>query len=282
MRVQINNDLTDANCASAIDLSTQLFNSAYTNNDVRMLYASAHGCNTGIILFSLLDQLTNADLTSLSSIFRTMVKLFPSKAATDSRMESAGYAVDALQSILVPGAVVSTISQVNWTTHNPGSILTKDHTGDANTYLFFISMAFHGTSLNRYGYAAGTSPATLNFAKENALPWTTQAAILADSTYAGCGVASSLLNMFDSIHAISGLMTGNLASALGKVETIMESAITLAGTTQCKIDFVSNAAAAQICADAGNRLRYHQSCQESPQIASFAAGIIQAINAGWN
>ena len=144
-----------------------------------------------------------------------------------------------------------------------------------------MSMALEGTSLNRYGYKAASDPASLNYAHEVPLPWTTQALVMADTTYAACGTASALLNMFDSIHAITGILTGNIGSAINSIESLMETGIRTAGTQQCLLDFAANPAKTTICSDAGDRLHYRQSCTESPQIASFAAGIINAINLGW-
>jgi hypothetical protein len=83
MEVAIQLDLTNNNCGDAITLSTQIFNSSYSNNFDRMLYASAQACNVGIQLFPLIQDLTTESFTTQDSVIRAFVRLFPS--TLDSR-----------------------------------------------------------------------------------------------------------------------------------------------------------------------------------------------------
>ena len=277
MKIDIRNALTTGNCSLALDLSTKLYQSAYSDNDTRMLYASAHACNVGINLYSLIDQITAADFSSPDQIFKSLVKIFPSRTALDSRLQSSWYAQDALQAMLKGGTVLASVDQTYANSYNPGSVLQRDHIDDANVYLVFIAMSEIGTTLNRYGYAATDDPAALNYAQAVTLPWITQALIKADTSTAGCGLASGLLNMFDSISSLITLVSGGTSASLASILTNLQTAVTTAGTTQCTVDGFS----ASQCAAALTRLRYRASCTEQDPIASAAAGIIQGVNAGW-
>jgi hypothetical protein len=278
MMVDARNALTSNNCSSALSIITPLYNSVYSNNDVRMIFASAHGCNIGIQLYVLIDSLTSANVTTTSNIFKTFVRLFPSKTATDSRMESSNYATDALQASLLPGTVLSAVGTINSGTNNPGSLLTRDLTPDANTYLTFIAMASIGTVLNRYGFAASDDPAATSYAKTQALPWTTKAAVQADTTNSGCTLSSGLFNLIDGIQAVAAIIvSGSTYTQLNAILQQLQTYVNLAATTGCQADGYS----ASVCATAIARLRTRTACSEQDAAASATAGVIQGVNAGW-
>jgi hypothetical protein len=259
MEVAIQLDLTNNNCGDAITLSTQIFNSSYSNNFDRMLYASAQACNVGIQLFPLIQDLTTESFTTQDSVIRAFVRLFPS-TLTDSRLTSAWYAQDALQSILNPGSVIGVSDQIAFSTYNPGSDLATDHTLDANSYMIFIGMSVIGTSLNRYGYASGQTPASLSYGKGQSLTWTSKALVQADTTGTACGIASGFLNLFDGIDQIVTYLGGSTLTDFQTVNTILEEAIELVGTTQCQADGYTATQA---------------------EAASFTAGVISGINVAW-
>jgi hypothetical protein len=283
MKVQIKQDLTKGNCIEAIDLSGRLYNSSYSDNEVRMLYASAHACNVGIQLFQLLDDITTANLGTQDAIIRTMVRLFPSTTA-DSRLQSSWFAQDALISSIISGAVVAPASTITVDANNPGSTNLSDRTLDANTYLVFIGMAEVGTGLNRYGYSAGQSPSALSYAQGQLLPWTTQAAVQADGTGTACAVVSGLFNMADGISAIVGYLSGSTSSQLSNITSILTTGLGVAGNAQCMAD-IPGGINATVCAQAALRIRYRNACSEPGNAglgaASYSAGVIQGINALW-
>ncbi len=277
--IDIQNALTVGNCTNAITLSTQLYQSTYTNNDVRMLYASAQACNMGIQLYTLIQNIGQANLGSPDDIFKTLVKLFPSKAATDSNLQSSWYAIDALQSILNPGAVVAPENLTYAGSNNPGSIKYQDRTDDANTYLVFLSMATVGTSLNRYGYGPADDPATLGYNKVLALPWTSQALVQADATYAACSLASGMYNMFDSIQAVGNIVSSSLGAALSGVTNLLKAGMDLQGIADCMA--IYGVGATTQCNAGIARLRFRGACVEQGPSAAAAGGVIKVINAGW-
>jgi len=296
MMFQIQNDLSGStmNCAGAIDLSTQLFQSPYVNNRMRMLYASAQGCNVGIQLYPLLNSFQNLNFTSPDAIFKALVQLFPSRTALDSKLQSTWLMQDALQATLNDGTVVGAADQILINAYNTGSDLSRDHTNDANSFLVFTAMAGVGTSLNRYGYLPTDDPASLAYAptQTGVLPWTApgvvpswsnQAGVLGDTSHAACSLVSSLYNMFDAISAVSGFTSGAVKSAFALIG-VLQVPMDFAGNTQCTADGFT----APECQNAAARLRYRDACFESnvnasKAAASYTAGVIQAIigPGGW-
>jgi len=278
LKIDIQNALTAGNCSQAIDLSKQLYFSSYTDNDVRMLYASSLACNIGIKLYPLISQIGDSDFSNADAIFKSLVRLFPSRTALDSKLQSGWFAQDALQAMLNPGTVIGPIDAINAGTENPGSVLARDRVTDANVYLVFIAMSELGTSLNRYGFNASDDPATLGYAQQVDLPWQTLLDVKADTSGAACGTASAMLNLFDGIEAMIEAAAGSTTDSLSDILTQLESAAETAANTQCSV--IDGFSASQ-CAAAITRLRDRASCGESDPIASTAAGIIQGINFLW-
>jgi len=273
---QIQLDLTNNDCADAITLASQIYNSSYSDNSTRMLYASAQACNAGIVLFDVLNNLTSASFTGEDTIIRAFVRLFPS-TSSDSRLASSWYAQDALQAMITPGAVIAPSDEISADVNNPGSDRITDRTLDSSSYLVFTSMAVIGVTLNRYGYANGQSPAALSYGKGQSLTWTSKALVQADTTGSACALASGFLNLFDSITSVISYLSGSTSSQLQTILTDLESAVTLVGITQCTLDGYSSTE----CSAAAQRLRYRGACSEQAAAASYTAGIIQGINAGW-
>ncbi len=277
MKIDIRNALTVNNCTDAIELSKRIYESSYSDNEIRMLYASAHACSIGIRLYDLIDKITTADFSSADQIFKSFVKLFPVRTTLDARFQNGWFAQDALLSMLKRGIVVASGQRIE-STYNPGSVLAEHRVDDANVYLAFIAMAQVGTALNRYGYNSGDDPAALGYAQSVALPWATQAAVKADVVGAGCATASAYLNMFDGIDALVSLISsGSARAALSNIVTLLKTGASLAGTNACLLDGFS----ALQCEGALQRLRSRTSCFERDEIASAAAGIISGINLGW-
>lgn len=275
MKRQILEDLTKNACANAIELATELYTSKYTDNETRMLYASAMGCNVGLNMYTVIGQLPN--LGTSANPIGEFAKMFPATSA-DSRMESAQYGLDATQSILNFGSVVSIADQLYPSSYNIGSVLTRDRTDDANVYLMFISMAVIGTVLNRYGAPDAS------YGQGADLPWETVATVKADTTGNACALAAGFLNFFDGAD-IAQAFLGSNGSSISSVLGVIQSPITVSnplrpgygGQARCLADGFT---AAQ-CTAAAIRLRYRGSCTELDPIASVAAGIIGSVNRLW-
>ncbi len=276
MKVEIRSALTRGDCVAAIDLSSRLYDSEYSDNDIRMLHASALGCKAGIKLYNVVDELTSFGGANPIGQF---ARIFPS-TLSDQRLESAWFGLDALQSILNPGVVVGSADRVLPGGYNPGSVLYTDRTLDSNSYAFFVSMAMIGSTLSRYG----NPNAGAGYSQGTALPWTNRAAVIADTSGTACGLASGFLNYFDAFSAIQPILPSSASSSISTMLTIIQGPI-VDGTLPCvNSGGMGNCllnATAQECDLAKTRLRYRASCTETAAIGHFAAGIIQCINTLW-
>ncbi len=274
--LDVQHALTVSDCADALSLITPLYNSIYSTNQVRMYYASAHGCNIGISFYYLLTQIAASDFSSIDGIFKSLVQLFPS-TSLDTHLQSAWLATDALQSCLDLGPIMTAPDVINPLGFNPGSVRYTDRSADSNSYLMLISMAQIGNTLNRYGYTALQSPSGMGYAQGTLLPWVTKNLMKADNTGAGCALASGMLNLFDGITANSSILPSSISGAMTSVNTLLGILFTTAASAQCMADgFLSFQ-----CDAAIERLRYRGACAEQDAAASAAAGIINVINAGW-
>ncbi len=271
MKFEIQTALSRGDCASALVLSSQLYASAYTDNSIRMLHASALGCQAGIDFYEVLDELVQGPL-DINGIWRTFVRTFPS-TSSDSRLASALGAIDVLHSVINPGVVVSTADSFGASTKNPGSAKYQDRTDEANAYLIYISMAVIGASLNRYG-----APVSGTYAQGSALPWLTNANVSADTTGNACGLASAVLNMLDGITAVSGSIPGNVGTSLSNVLSIINTPLTTAINLKC---VVVDGFSASVCNAAQDRIRYRSSCSESAAIVSVATAILAFVESQW-
>lgn len=250
-----------------------------------MLYASAHGCNVGIKLYPLLDLISTANFSSTTAMLKSFVRLFPSRTALDSRLQSTWFMQDTLQTILIPGTVLGASDSVVINSFNTASLLFRDRTDDGNAFLVFAAMAAIGTSLNRNSFLPSDDPAALAYTPDVPLPWITEALIEADTVHAGCSLASSFYNMFDAIRAVQNITTGAVSAAFGLILSA-QVALDVAGQTQCGVDAAGDPFPAALCATVPARLRYRDACFESTgnaakAVSSFAAGVIKGIKLGW-
>lgn len=269
----VNQDLSFEDCASALDRIEGLYNSGLTDNQVRILRASAHGCNAGINFFKLVSDLTGANLTP-PGFWQTMAKMFVS-TTKDSKLESAWFAQDALFATLKKGIVVSSANQVNTGTDNPGSLQASDRVDDSNLYLIIVSMVQIGALENRFG----APNASNEYKKGNALPWTTAATV--DSN--GCGYAAAILNLLDGVEAISNL--DKLSKLKDTVSTLKSGIINPGCDLGCQLPGCGFAAGD--CNPCPIGLRHKTGCSATGTTAQLkaacaAAGLVTAINSDTN
>ena len=280
------NALNVGNCALAVDISSRLFNSKYSDNPIRMLYASSQACVTGIQFYGMLTNITNNNFATVDDIFKSMVKMFPSRTALDSNLQAAWNSQDALQSVLGPGPVISQADMINPTGFNPGSARYIDRTADSNLFLIFVAMAELGSGLNRYGYTAADDPASFGYAPAvpcaafpctGPLPWVTKTLVKGDTTGSACGIASSYYNLIDGIKASAAILPSNVGGTLTTMIGLLSAVIDGAASANCTSDGFT-----QLQCDAAiARLRYRNACTEQDAAASAAAGVIGAIDLGW-
>jgi hypothetical protein len=264
---EIENALTRGDCTTALIQSTRLYESEYSDNRVRMLYVSSQGCRAGINMYEVYEELLS--LSSANPIGE-FVRIFPS-SSSDSKLQSTWAAIDAVQTVLLPGAVVGTADQTAPNAFNRGSVLTQDLTDDARIYGFFLSMALLGTAGNRFGTPDSSYNQVLDYI------WTTKALVQADTTGTACSLATGLLLFLDSAQYIQSKLPASSASAVGAALGILNG-ITTYGNTKC---LAATSGSAPLCAAAKQRLLYRGACSETDAAAAYAAGVIEGLNALW-
>ncbi|MFL5815127.1 MAG: hypothetical protein ACJ763_16240 [Bdellovibrionia bacterium] len=212
---QANKALTTEDCATALDLLLPVYNSANSDNEIRMMTASAYACWANINYFKVMgDMVVNAGSLS-SGFFNYASKLFPSKIGADHVAEGSLLSQDALMATTNSGIPILPSGSINAGSYNVGSIYPFDRTDDSNLYLLFTSLAGIGSLQNRYGNPDA------NFHPQAKLPWSTPANVSTD----GCGYASSVLNFVDAINAAQNILPSGLKSSLGTVATTLATAL---------------------------------------------------------
>lgn len=284
--------LSVQDCNSAVRTIEPLYKSSSTDNDVRMIAASAYACDAKINFFKLVtDVVENSAALAGPLFWQTMAKFFPSSAGSDYVVEGANLAIDALQAALIPGALVLPTNTVNLNSANPGSVFATDRTIDSNTYLVFVAMAGIGGSESRFGAPNGT-----DYKKSKDLKWKT--AILMDTD--GCTYAASILNFIDAIGRIRNSVNGAFATTLGAIHDRFSTVL----NTSCNFGCLGTAPTGDItldpksvwtasgcaitagCATCPSALRDRTRCSADVKdpSACAAAGIVNFINSstlGW-
>ncbi len=285
MIIDIENALTSGNCSSALGNSKRLYQSRYTDNRIRMLYANSLACKAGIRLYEVIDELTSFSSPNALGQF---ARVFPS-AVGDQRLESGWLAQDALQSMLASGSVIGVHDQILPETWNPGSTLATDRTDSSNLYGFFMSMSVIGNTLSRYG-----APTPV-WGKGADLIWTSRALVQADLTGSACGLVSAFFNLIDGFRRSEA--SGAFGSAGSGVKVMVDgldaqlvqggalACLTSGGTYACHQYYSPGVAPSATtiarCALAKARLRYRGACSETEENAVFAAGMISCVNNLW-
>ncbi len=205
-----NLSLSQLKCGDAIRAIDPIYNSESTDNEVRLVRASAYACSSGMNFFQLLDDLSkNTSKLASAEIWQLFTQLFPSDLsdAQDRVVEGAQGATDALLASIRNDAVITNSTIFDAESFNPKSMSYDDRTADSNIYLTFVSMAAIGGYNNRYG-----DPDPTTFKKGNPLPWVTASAT--DMATDGCGYASSVVNFADALGGLADAAQGELATKL--------------------------------------------------------------------
>jgi hypothetical protein len=208
---QTNNYLTTGDCTDALITILPLYNSSNTDNQVRMLTASAYACEAGVNFFSVLTNMTTDANTLTGTFWGYFAQLFPSTSA-DKVVESAGYGMDTLMTALIPGQVILPSDLLNTTSVNPASLNVNDRIGDSNIYMLMVSMAAIGGAESRYGNPNSTYHPQSN----PPLPFNDNVTKMTDE---GCIYAAGILNFFDSIAPASAVLSSQVASVLAQIQT---------------------------------------------------------------
>jgi len=228
----VNIALSTGQCAKAISIIEPVYNSKYSDNDIRLSRATAQVCAAHLDFFSLLGNIAEnaSDLTG-GLFWNLLTQLFPSNVQTidptDRVLEGAENSMDALMSIINVGQVLVPTYEVDATGFNPISLIYSDRSNDANAYMTFVSMAAIGSFQSRYGAPDSTN----NYKRTKLLPWTTATA--SGMSTDGCQYASSLVNFVDSMGVLSTTYTGAGASSIQTLLKTFQQGIYLACEIGC-------------------------------------------------
>lgn len=286
--------LTQGKCDDALDLLDPAVNGVSSDNEYRMMMASAYGCKSGINYFPLLQALATSNPVG-PGLWRAATKFFPSEVG-DSKMEATWLGTALLMGVLAPGAILPPEYAINAESFNPGTVDKDSRTTDSNSYLFFMSLALIGSTQNRYGKLSTESFDSSTYDKLRDLPWSTAQSVSDDST--GCAYAGSVLNLFDNVGAVASAASGDISSSLEQADSISEyfGLACLAGCIAAPaalnplgIDFntgctISITDAAALCNPCPLKLRHRENCKnddvaiDKNVVACAAAGIVTLIN----
>ena len=271
-----NRHLAAKNCSNAIATIKDLYHSASTDNEVRMIMASAYACGANVNFFKLLGDLQlNAAYLGGQTFWAVMAKLFPAtNAADDKTVESALLATDALMAALKPGAVILPSQYINPTSFNPGATVYTDRIEDSNIYLLFVSLAAIGAMENRF---AAPDP-TLGYMKTTDLPWTMpdSAGMKTD----GCAFASELLNFADSLGGVISSAKGALKESFSSMSAVQQ---LLYQTCEAGCSVPNPGPCNLGCTACPTALRDRSKCAGTltDEASCSAAALVNSINASW-
>lgn len=270
--------LSAQDCLNAVAAIEDLYESSASDNEIRLKAASAYGCHAGINFFGMTGDIAEhaADLVG-PAFWNTMAEFFPSTTGSDYKQEGALAAMSALQAALIPGSVVLPANRINPTSNNVGSVFATDRIDDANIYLVYAAMAAIGSIESRFG-----SPDPTTYDQGTLLPWTAgnSAGIEGD----GCSLASSVVNLLDAIDAVSGVVSGSLATTLANIHTSLEAGINGACDAGCSTLAVAGCnLPAGTCSECPRALRDRTKCSAvtTDPVSCAAAGIVNFINTNW-
>lgn len=288
---QVTKLLSSQQCQAAIALIEPVYNSSYTDNDVRMVRSAAHACFAGLNFFGLLGDFTTINMSATDAFWQFMTEAFyPTGYAgaartsiLDNRIQSSFYAMDALMSAIPSGRTINEDVRFNPATvstdvFNLGSLRYSDRTNDANLYLFFVAMAVMGNIQNQYGNPDAS------YDRQTALPWVTSA--LMDT--AGCGYASAMTGFFDAATVMNNVAGTQVKAILSQITGLLSPLIDTACSNGCAgMDWDGTpgveAACTYACTSCPLKLRYRGNCATDAESACAAAGIIRFMNSplGW-
>lgn len=281
---QVSRLITKGDCAGAVALIKPLYDSANTDNRVRLMMASAYGCFAKVNVFKVASEMAlNSSEIAGTGFWNLITRLYYPSNLGDSQLEGAVLGVDAVLSVLRTGILVNPAYAVDSGSVNPKSLLPSDREGDANLYMAFIAMAGVGGTQARFG-----NPDPTTGAKGNDLPWETAATMTQD----GCNYASSMIQMVEGMDAVIPLLDGAIQDSLTSVVDAFKDQIYDACNIGCQnIDppggwVPSGCTVVTPCETCPIALRNRLTCtpQTTNQSSCAAAGVINFINhspLGW-
>jgi len=280
-----NNYLTTGDCGDALTTILPVYNSSASNNQVRLITASAYGCDAEVNFFQVLTNLgLDGNTLTSASLLGYLSQIFPSTTA-DKVVESGGYGMEVLLTTLTTGEVIAPGNLINATSNNPGSLLFSDRIDDSNLYMLMMSMAVMGGAASRYGTATfHPIHATMAF------PWVNNTTAMATE---GCTVAAALENFLDVLEDEAAIVSGSASTQLQAIELLLNSATLDAaceagckGTVLPLPNWQGSGCTLTTCGNSGHcptAIRDWNQCHPNvanDPVACASAGIINLINTG--
>lgn len=258
--------LTRGDCSAAITAIEPLFNSAYSDNDVRMRAAAAYACSAKVnFIGNMLSLISNAsDISATPAVFwRLLAKTYNSRIGDDHVVEGAVLSLDALLSVTRPGVLILPQYQVNPGSHNVGSVFYTDRTDESNFALLFSSMATIGGISSRYGLADSSTgePATV----PPNLPWDSVGSFAPNSENGrdGCALAAGVVNFVDSLSALETIAPPSMMSTVNVLTGLFSAGFNSACELACTAPAMAGGCGltAEVCGTGCSvRLRSRASC----------------------
>lgn len=193
---QANNYLTAMLCDQAIDLVRPLYESAYVDNDIRMLYSSAYGCKGGLNFAAIIAAFKDI---SGSDIWSPLVK--------------SNYTANANGRLIKLTALERAAEIVRQTATTPGSFEASLRTKDANVFMVFIHLSIITAILSPAGVASSsTGKKTISGFAGSVGPVERCRVTVAIATISDClgyiTASAALKKVKDSITEASGICGG--------------------------------------------------------------------------
>lgn len=281
---QVRRELTRGNCDYAIDLIDKVYSTAETDNDIRILRASAYGCKSGMFFSTGITTLMTLDFTS-NQFWADITQAYYSVQGTDTKMEAAMTAHDTLLTVIPVGTVLQAPFAMNLASYNPGTVIAGNRTDDSNLLMMLMGFAVMGSTQARYGDPDN------NYIKQTDMPWISHDTMEDD----GCTYAAAMANIVDASNVLQNKVGPSLQPMIAAIGTNFGTMIDTACDLGCKgldwdtITLVDNVdctvALVGACATCPKAMREKTLCMASDQAKCAAAGIVRFVNgspAGWN
>ena len=123
--------LSQGDCSDALETILPVYDSATSDNDLRMAMAQVYACEAGFNFFEFLSTAESQNFSNNDVLFELFAKEFPSSGTNigDKIVESAGFGIDALMSIITPGIVLVPGDLFNTSTDNELAALHRQNLG---------------------------------------------------------------------------------------------------------------------------------------------------------
>ena len=231
--------LSAGKCDDAIETLEPLYESEYSDNDTRELYASAKACKAGMdnFLGQILLVVENAaDLVGPGGLWRAAIVMYNDEdpEVAEDQFTTLFDASDALKAMIPDRDVVSLPNRLNFDSPNPASLLATDRIDNSNFFQIFVSLGLLGYLESRYG-----APDFSDFSRGQILGQQGATDTLgwrdADNIdEAACGFAGEAVTLIDSILATADTLPDSVGDTLGSVASLYGSILDTACDYGCR------------------------------------------------